>query len=408
MRTVVLKKEGEYFMNPFIILGIAVIVGILFGKLMNRLKVPAVAGYIIGGLVLGTSGFNLITGDLITQTSFISDLALCIIAFNIGSELELSVIKKLGKNIFIIAFFEATGAFLFVTFISYVVTGGDVALSLILGSVSAATAPAATVMVLKEYKAKGPLTSTLLGVVAMDDAICLMIYAVAAAIAKVFVNHDHITVTKIFFIPVGEIVFSLLVGAVMGIAVTYLIKISKRDNERLPFILGTLLLVDGLASLFSLSPLLTAMATGIMVANVSSQKLKAFGSLEQFSSPIITMFFVLAGARLDIRLIPTIGFLGAAYLIFRILGKVLGAALGATISHAPTTVRKYIGLGLLSQVGVAVGLAITVSREFPGTNLGTTVITILLATTIITEIVGPISTKTALYKSKESHITKEG
>lgn len=389
-------------MNPFIILGIALIVGVVGGKIMNKLKVPAVAGYIIGGLLLGVSGLNIITGDSINQMSFLSDFALCIIAFNIGSELELSVIKQLGKSIFIIAFFEAFGAFLMVTIASFVITR-DVAVSLILGSVSAATAPAATVMVLREQNAKGPLTSTLLGVVAVDDAICLVIYAMAAAVAKVFVNNEVLSINKVLLLPITEIIFSLVVGAVMGLLLTVLIQYAKRDNELLPFIIGSLLLLDGLATAFSLSPLLSAMSMGIIVANTSPQKIKAFTILENFAPPIVAAFFILAGARLNFSYIPQIGILGVAYFIFRILGKVTGASLGATISKAPQAVKKYIGLGLLSQVGVAVGLAITVNREFPSSDIGTIVVTILLATTIVTEIVGPISTKFAISKSGEGN-----
>lgn len=389
-------------MNPFIILGFALITGVVGGKIMNKFKVPAVAGYIIGGLLLGVSGVNIITGDAINQMSFISDFALCIIAFNIGSELELSVIKQLGKSIFIIAFFEAFGAFFMVTAASLLITK-DVAISLILGAVSAATAPAATVMVLREQNARGPLTSTLLGVVAVDDAICLVIYAMAASIAKVFVNNEVLSLNKVLVLPLTEIVFSLVVGALVGLLLTALIQYSKRDNELLPFIIGALLLLDGLTSTFSLSPLLSAMAMGIMVANTSPQKHKAFGILESFSPPIVAAFFILAGARLNFSYIPQIGILGIAYLLFRILGKVTGASIGASVSKAPQTVKKYIGLGLLSQVGVAVGLAITVNREFPNTEIGTIVVTILLATTIVTEIVGPISTKFAVHKSGEGN-----
>ncbi len=402
MNAVTLNK-GVLYMNPFINLGLALIVGVVCGKIMNRFKVPAVAGYIIGGLILGASGLRILNGDTINQLSFLSDFALCVIAFNIGSELELSVIKQLGKSIFIIAFFEAFGAFILVTSVSYFLTK-DFAISLILGSVSAATAPAATVMVLRELNAKGPLTSTLLGVVAVDDAICLVIYAMAASVAKVFVNHEVITLQKVLILPIQEIVFSVIAGAILGLLMTALIKYSKRDSELLPFVIGTLLLLDGIATHFGLSPLLTAMSMGVIVANVSPQKIKAFTILEHFSPPVVAAFFVLAGARLNFAYIPQIGLLGVAYLVFRILGKILGASLGATISKAPANVKKFIGFGLLSQVGVAVGLAITVSREFPGTDIGSIVVTILLATTIITEIVGPIATKHAITKADEARL----
>lgn len=390
-------------MNPFISLGIALIVGVACGKLMNRFKVPAVAGYIIGGLLLGSSVFNIISGDTINQMSFISDFALCIIAFNIGSELEIPVIKQLGKSIFIIAFFEAIGAFILVSAVSYFITK-DPAIALILGSVSAATAPAATVMVLRELNAKGPLTSTLLGVVAVDDAICLIIFAMAASVAKVFVNHELITIRKVLLLPLEEIGLSIIAGAVLGIVLTALIKYSKGLNELLPFIVAALLILDGAATVYGLSPLLSAMAMGVVVANTSSKKAKAFKVLEDFAPPIVAAFFVLAGARLNISYIPQIGILGVAYLLFRIIGKLAGASIGATISKAPANVKKYIGYGLLSQVGVAVGLAITVNREFPNSEIGTIVVTILLATTIATEIVGPIATKQAILKSNEARI----
>lgn len=395
------KKKRVVKLNPFISLGIALIVGILFGQLMNKLKTPAVGGYIIAGLIIGVSGLNIVNGQVIEQLSFLSDFALGIIAFNIGSELEVSVIKKLGKSIFIIAVCEALGAFILVTGVMFALTQ-DIATAMILGAVASATAPAATVMVLREYNAQGPLTSTLLGVVAVDDAICLMIYSVASSIAKVFIKHESLTIYKVLVHPVKEVALSLVLGAVLGIGLTYLINISKKDGEMLPFITGTLILLIGISSKFHLSPLLAAMTLGVIVANISSRSRKAFSSIEKFSPPIIAAFFILAGSRLDVSMLPHIGIVGVGYLLFRLLGKVLGAYLGGYISKAPATVRKYIGFGLFSQVGVAVGLAIIVSKEFQGTNLGSLVITILLATTIITELIGPISTKNAIIKANEA------
>lgn len=390
-------------MNPFISLGISLILGIILGRLLNKLNVPAVAGYIIAGLIMGISGLNILDSTIIENLSFLSDLALGIIAFNIGSELKLPVIRKLGKSIFLIAFCEAFGAFILVTGIMLVLKQ-DISTALILGAVSSATAPAATVMVLKEYGAKGPLTSTLLGVVAIDDAICLMIYSIASSIAKVFIKHEVVTMYKVLVHPIMEIALSIVCGAVLGILLVYLIKISRKESEMLPFTVGTILLLVGLSGMFNLSPLLAAMSLGIMVANVSSNSRRAFSSLELFSPPIISSFFILAGSRLDIRLLPHIGIIGVAYLLFRIAGKILGAMLGGKLAKAPNIVTKNIGFGLLSQVGVAVGLAIVVSREFSGSPLGSIVITILLATTIFTEIIGPIATKKAIMNAKEANI----
>ncbi|MFZ5969042.1 MAG: cation:proton antiporter [Bacillota bacterium] len=390
-------------MNPFIGLGVALISGILCGQFINRFKVPAVAGYIAAGLIIGISGLKIVDNEMIEQLSFLSDFALGIIAFNIGSEFKIPVLKKLGKSIFVIAACEALGAFILVTGIMLLLKQ-DMATALILGAVSSATAPAATVMVLKEYNAKGPLTSTLLGVVAVDDAICLIIYAVASSVAKVFVKHEAVTLSKILFHPMMEIVGSILLGVLCGILLAFLIQKSKKEVETLSFTLGSILFLVGLALQLQLSPLLSAMALGVTIANVSSQSRRAFSTIENFSPPIIAAFFTLAGARLDITLLPRIGLIGIAYILFRTAGKVFGASLGGKLSNASDEVRKYIGLGLLSQVGVAIGLAIVVGREFPNTELASLVITTLLATTIITEIIGPVATKRAIMKANEVNI----
>lgn len=389
-------------MNEFISMGVALIVGIIFGKLMGKLKIPSVAGYIVAGLIIGTSGLHIIDNALEIKLTFLSDLALGVIAFNIGSELEFSMIKKLGKSIFIIALCEALGAFILVTTVSLLLTNFEkVSLSLILGAVASATAPAATVMVLKQYNAKGPLTSTLLGVVAVDDAICLMIYSVASAVAKVFIKHEALTFRKVILMPIFEIVLSVAVGVALGILLTYLLNKSRNKDELLVFTCGTILLLIGICSKFHLSSLLCAMTLGFMVTNISNKSRKTFSALEKFSPPLIAGFFVLAGARLDVGMIPKIGILGLAYLVFRLVGKLVGSNIGGRLSKVSPIVRNNIGLGLFSQVGVAVGLAIIVSNEFRGTTLGTTVMTILLATTVATEIIGPICTKRAITKAGE-------
>lgn len=390
-------------MNPFISVGMAIIIGVLFGKIMNKFKIPAVAGYVIAGLVLGVSCLNLISGEMSEQLSFIGDFALGIIAFNIGSELEYSVLKRLGKPIFIIAFFEAIFAFILVTLVT-ILLGEKIYTALILGAVASATAPAATVMVLNELKAKGPLTSTLLGVVAVDDAICLMIYAIASSLAKVFIKHTSINMYSLIYLPIKEIVLSILSGFLLGILLVYIINRLHKDSEIQIVALGFIITLTGMAMKYNLSPLLSCMSLGIAVSNLCAHSNEVFSTIEKFDSPIITAFFVLAGARLNISLIPKIGLLGICYLIFRIIGKVSGAYVGGIISKAPKVVKKYIGYGLFSQIGVAIGLAIIVSREFKGTGLDVKVLTILLATTIITEMIGPISTKQAIIKAKEANI----
>lgn len=392
-------------MNEFTSLGIAILVGMLAGKLINKLKIPSVAGYILAGLLLGISGFNITNTVLLDKLSFISDFALGIIAFNIGSEFEIPLIKKLGKSIFIIAFFESFVAFGLVT-LALLALGQSTPNALVLGAVAAATAPAATTMVLKELKARGPLTSTLLGVVAVDDAICLMIFSVSSAIAKVFIKHEALTVTKVVLLPLMEIILSLLAGALIGFCLSYILNKERRSIDVLSYILGAIMLLIGITTTFHLSALLSAMSMGVMVANLVPDNRYAFEQIEIFSTPIVSIFFILAGSRLNISMIPQLGLVGVVYFAVRILGKTVGASVGAILAKSSKNVKKYIGFGLYSQVGVAVGLAISVSREFAGTDLGEIVITILLATTILTEVIGPVATKTAIINAGESQLHK--
>lgn len=381
---------------------VALLAGLMVGKLMNRFKIPLVAGYVLAGLILGQSFIGLLNGKFLNETSFIGDLALGFIAFSIGEELKLKNILKMGKSILFIAFFEAFAAFLLVT-LGLLAFGQPLPTALLLGAVASATAPAATVMVIQEIRSKGPVTKTLLAVVAIDDAICLMIFAVASSFAKIaLLPGQSVSFLTSLGAPVLEIGGSLLFGAVLGLILSFLIARAKNTQEILILEVGFIALSIGLTQIIHLSPLLTNMAVGTILANVSAKRRQAFETVGAFVPPIYTVFFVLAGARLDIHLLPQIGWIGFAYVMLRIAGKIGGSALGAVLSRAEPVVRKYIGLGLLSQIGVAIGLAIVIGREFPGTQLGNFIITILLATTIITEIVGPICTRIALMRAGEA------
>jgi len=395
-------------MNVFLRLGLLLVFGFFGGKLMKRFKLPTVTGYIMIGLLLGRSGIDLLTPDFIETVGFISSVALVFIAFSIGSEFRLAEIRELGKSIVVIAVCEAMAAFVLVTLFMRLFV--DLPTALILGAVSSATAPAATMMVLREYRARGPLTSTLLGVVAVDDAICLMIFAIASSVAKVLIAHDALTISRLVVAPLTEILFSIVVGVIIGLIVILLTRQVGNDAELLTIVVASSLLITGVTEQFDLSALLSAMAAGVTVTNgmavVPARRL--FTVTEQFTPPIITAFFVIAGSRLDISMIPQIGWMGLVYLLVRMIGKISGATLGGALSKSPLMVRKYLGYGLLSQVGVAVGLAIIVSEMFAGTEIGSLVLTILLATTIVTEIVGPLMTKRAIFiageaKKEETH-----
>jgi Kef-type K+ transport system membrane component KefB len=389
--------------NSLLGIGIAIIVGFVGGKLIGLLKVPSVAGYIIAGVILGKSFLGILTTDFIDQTSMVSDIALAIIAFSIGGELVVSKLKEIGIRVFFIALSEGVLAFAFV-FFSMRLLNQSIAASLLLGAVASATAPAATVMVLSELRCKGPLTSTLIAVVAIDDVICLMIYAVASAIAKVMIAHgETIHWSKVLIGPLYEIGGSVLLGIVVGGILVLLLRKFNTNNEVFTLVVVALFATIGLANILELSTLLCNMTVGIMISNLSARRLRVFSVLDSVSAPIYIAFFVLAGARLDISLLLQVGIVGIVYTIARMAGKITGASLMATVTKADPAVKKFLGFGLLSQIGVAVGLAIVISHEFSGTGIGDLVITVLLATTIITEIVGPLLTKMAVIKTKEAY-----
>ena len=400
-------------MSVLLIVGSAVIIALAAGKAVNRLRLPMVVGYVIIGVFLGRSFLNVLDPRIVERMSIVNDLALGIIAFIIGGELNFSRLKSLGSVIVIIAIFESLGAFLLVMGGTYLVTH-KLYVALILGAIASATAPAATVAVINQYRARGPLTTTILGVVGSDDAIALIIYAFAAAISYPLVAHHQVASWLSAIInPLRDIGLSILTGAVLGIALSYLLGKLKSREERFALVMGTLLIAEGIAVQFNFSELLLVMSMAIVSSNISPRRFSSIADYVNIAGfPLIAAFFCLAGTRLDIKLIPKIGLLGLVYLAARLTGKFLGASLGSTIARAPVVVRKYIGLSLWPQIGVAVALAIVVERDFgslgvAGKNLAVLAMNILLLTTIFTEILGPLATKFALSKANEVNKIKD-
>ncbi len=395
-------------LGVFEVIGSAILAGYFSGKLFNRLKIPAVAAYVLIGIILGKSVLNVFHDDILNAVGMVSDIALAIIAFIIGSELKFSQLRKFGKQIFFIVILESLTAFALVLLaVQYFFHYWP--LSLLLGAIAAATAPAATVMVIRELRASGIFTKTLLVVVAIDDAIALVIYGFASAIARSLLNHTAVfSITNIFFNSLAEIGGAVLLGIFCGILTSLTLRKLNRLENIYVITAGVLFLITGLAGHLGVSALLANMAFGVYVANFSPiAGRKVFEFLDSLAPPIFIAFFVTAGAHLRIKLLLSVLPLAMVYLLARIIGKVLGGYTGALISGAEPKVRKYIGFGLISQVGVAIGLALVVTREFyplaaEGKYLANVVINVLLGTTIITEIIGPIMTRTALIRTGEA------
>lgn len=394
---------------------IFVYIGILFLSAFvakagaSKIGVPEVTGYVIVGVALGISLIGLLNEELLELLEPLSSVALGIIAFIIGSELRWSALKKLGPAIPVIVLFEGLGAFGLVGLSMFYLLQLSLELSLLLAAVAAATAPAATVAVIRQYRASGPLTSTILAVVGIDDAMALMIYVFVSSFVKSSLIGGHASIGAITLTALLEIGGAVVIGVAVGFLFSWILRHS-RSNEWVELLLaGTLTLLLGVSHQFGLSELLMIMAFAATVANVSPGLNRRSATVVEWFSPVfLAAFFVLGGAHLDVSLFLQVGLVGLGFFLARSLGKIGGASLGAFIGRAPKRTRRLIGLALLPQVGVALALALSVAKEFDNTTFGvrghqlaTVVINVLLFTTILTEIIGPLLTRIALKRAGE-------
>ena len=390
------------------IVGLAILLGFIFGRLFNYFKIPSVAGYVVIGVFLGKSVFNIFHADILDNVNILSDIALSVIAIVIGGELRWIHLKRMGKQVFFIVFFEAFFAF-FLVMICVQYYYQNWPLSLILGAISAATAPAATVLVIKELKSKGKLTNMLMAVVAIDDGISLIIFCFASAIAKSLIGMGNaISMISVLEVSFLEIVGAVLMGIIAGVTISIISRIAKNSDSLLIVVLGTMFMLSGLSRQFGTSMLLANMTLGIYLVNMMPLlSKKVFSSINKVAPSLFIAFFVTAGAHLRVDVLIDAWKLGLIYFFARAIGKLSGATLGATISNFDKKLRRHVGFGLLSQVGVAIGLALVVNKEFyslgeEGKQIAVIAVNILLGTTILTEIIGPIMTKYALIKSGDA------
>ena len=405
-------------MTIILSIAIALVAGLISTRIVKLLHLPNVTGYLVIGLIIGPYCLKLLNEDTVKNLSIIVTIALGFIAFSIGGEFKISSLKKLGKSIFTITFAQSFMALILVD-ISIVLVficlrnynQGNLALALVLGAIATAKAPAATLMVVRQYKAKGIVTDTLLPVVALDDAFGLMFFSVSFAIAKVFATGDKITVMNILVYPLAEIVCSLLIGFAIGSLLALSMKWFKSRANRLILMITAVLLGVGLCELFenfpfSLSSLLVCMMIGAAFCNLNQSALGIMDGCEKWTPPLFMLFFILSSAELDITLLASIGIVGIVYLISRSIGKYFGSYLGAKIVHADNNVKKYLGFALLPQAGVAIGMAQMVSSKFSviNPNIAKQVVTIVLCATLIYELFGPVLTKVALTKAGEIQV----
>ncbi|MBS5064254.1 MAG: cation:proton antiporter [Hungatella hathewayi] len=386
-----LSQETEVLL----VLSIILFAGFVMTRLTNTLNLPKVSGYILAGILIGPYGLNLIPMKIISSMGFVSDLALAFIAFGVGKFFKRDVMKKTGGKIITITVFEALTAGVLVTLFMRLVFHMDWDFALILGAIATATAPASTMMTINQYKAKGEFVNTLLQIVALDDVVCLLAFSIVAAVAS-----GHAAGSLAISDVVMPIVFNLLallLGFFCGYFLSRLLIPTRSKDNRLILAIAMLLGISGICAAVNISPLLSCMVFGASYINLTSDK-KLYRQINNFSPPVMSVFFIVSGMNLDVRALATVGVVGVSYFIVRIVGKYLGTYISCALTGTSREIRNYMGLALIPQAGVAIGLAFLGQRLLPP-ETGKLMLTIILSSSVLYEMVGPISAKVALLLS---------
>lgn len=405
-------------MEALLSLSISLLAGLLLSRLAKKLHLPAVTAYLVAGILvgpyclgaIGIKGLGFISMADVKSYSIICDAALGFIAFSIGNEFRLTQLKKIGRQATIVGTFQAIMTTLVVDLaliglhfaIPNVLT---IEAAIILGAIASATAPAATLMVVKQYKAKGPVTDMLLPVVALDDAVGLMIFAVSFGIARAM-NSGSVNVTSVIVEPLLEVVLSLLLGAIMGVLFHICERFFHSNSKRLSVSIAFVILTIALSQLtfnvggvhIAFSSLLTCMMLGTIFCNICDFSEELMERADKWTAPLFVLFFVLSGAELELSVFSNLlmVMVGVVYIISRSVGKYSGAFISAKISKCDDHIVKYLGITLLPQAGVALGMAMK-AKAFG--EIGEMVATITLFAVLIYELVGPMLTKVALTKA---------
>jgi Kef-type K+ transport system membrane component KefB len=362
-----------------------------------------VTGYILVGVALGPSVLGWLTQDNLIALGVLSEIALGLILFSVGSVFELSLFRRIGRQVFLVTAVESTLAAL-------LVAGGSLwfgqswPVALLLGAIATATAPASTLMVIRECDSAGPLTDNLLGVIAVNNLLCIAVFGSIAAGIDLTTGLEGfsagVTLYRSAFWFFWEIVGSAALGFLVGLLLAGWSTRVTESGEMLILLTGSILLCVGLSRAFYLSPLVASLAVGATMVNLADRGQQFFGTLSNTDPPFYAIFFVIAGAELDVSRVPAMGLLGVVYIVGRAAGKFAGASFAAWRLGLEPSVRNFLGFALQAQAGLAVGLTLTVNTRYP--EYAPVVTTIVLASVAVFEMVGPAGTRFALMRSGEA------
>ena len=410
-------------MNILLSVSVALLAGLLMTRLFKPFKLPDVTAYLIAGVLIGPycigalniGGLGFTTMEAVEALGLVSSVALGFIAFSIGSEFRLEELKKTGKQAFVIGIVQALVATLFVDLallVVYLILPDKITVPqiLVLGAIATATAPAATLMVVRQYKAHGPLTKLLLPIVALDDAVGLIVFAVSFGIAKTLLSGEA-DLISIIVNPIVEIVCSLILGAVMGIILTWLEKLFHSNTNRLNMTIAFVFLTVALSMVdfhigaihISFSSLLVCMMLGTVFCNICPLSEDLMTRSDKWTSPLLAIFFVISGAELELNVFTDIAIvgIGIVYILFRCLGKYTGSLISAVATKCEPQICKYLGITLFPQAGVALGMCGIVGASAEFGAQGVLIRNITLFAVLIYELVGPLMTRQALTAAGE-------
>jgi len=397
------------FITSNLLLNIGIIgsIALAGSLLLKKFNYPAVLIYIVIGMLISPSLFNVINPTLMSYDSVIAQIGLSFIAFSIGETFSLKNLKLIGKSGAVLSILQSV-------FTAVIVAVGLLLLNhwfrlpipaiLILGTIAAATGPASTFMVVREYKAKGPFTNFLLAAVSIDDAVGIILFNTIIVVSGLMLGSTSVNIGFSILFPLIDIVLSVGLGFILGLLLAYACQRIQGNSNYLLFTLVMLLLATGLCSAFHLSYLLCCMAIGAAMSNFSNKSTEVFSVIENFSPPIMLVFFIVSGANLDVTTLPSVGWIGLATIILRSIGKIWSPQWAGKIAKIPPKISKYLGYAMLPQAGVPIGFALTVKNIFPEFDF---IITIVVANVIYSQIIGPLLAKYALFQVGEAVLEKK-
>jgi len=392
-------------MNLLLSFSLMLLSGFIIGNLFKKIGIPTVTGYILTGIIFSEAVLGIQTHEYVKSLAPITSLGLGVISLTVGEELLIKDLKNIGKSILSISFFQLLITFGLVAG-GLLLLGVSLPLALILGAIASANAPAEAVAVIEEYKAKGPLTNTLLATIAVGDVASIIFFGGIMALVASLMGSAEGSLLSLLGEPIIEVAGSVILGLIIAWILHYFAHHTKLEKDYLLVVLAIIFIDIELASYLHLSALLVNIVAGFALTNFFDCRHEIKEVIEAIEVPLFIAFFTLAGAELNFAVLSQVGLIGIGYVVTRIVGKLLGTWLGAKVSSSPQVVSNYLGWGLIPQAGVGIGLAIVVSEKFP--EIGSIVTSIILTSVAINALIGPLAIKTALIKSGEINEGQKG